>query len=202
MNTQPEVDVGRRIRALRERQNLSLRALAERSSLSTTAISQIERGDNSPTVSSLHLLASALGVTIAELFKDDRDQAVVLVKPGERLRTEARGVTMESLGLGLPYQQIEPFLVTVAPGVDNADQPVTHAGEEFVYCLSGTVEYCVAGETYRMEPGASLVFEATRPHFLRNVSDEDAQLIMVFLAGGRHLAHRLHTATGKTGPGR
>jgi transcriptional regulator with XRE-family HTH domain len=110
---EPEINVGQRIRALREAEGLSLRALAERCGLSINAISQIERGENSPTVSSLHLLASALNVSIADLFKDDRQQTVLYVRPDERLRTEARGVRMESLGIGLANQQIEPFVVTV-----------------------------------------------------------------------------------------
>src|SRR5690606_16721562 len=141
MDPIPELNVGQRVRSLRERQGLSLRALAERCGLSTTAISQIERGETSPTVSSLHPLATALGVSITDLFHDERRSAAVLVTPADRLRAEAGGVLMESLGFGLPYQQLEPFLVTVEPGAGNADQPVSHAGEEFVLCLEGTIEY-------------------------------------------------------------
>jgi transcriptional regulator with XRE-family HTH domain len=191
--SEPEINVGQRIRALREAEGLSMRALAERCGLSINAISQIERGENSPTVSSLHLLSSALNVSIADLFKDDRQQTVLYVRPDERLRSEARGVRMESLGIGLANQQIEPFVVTVAPGVDNGDQPISHSGEELVYCISGEIDYCVAEQVYHLRPGDSLIFEAAQPHFFRNRSADTAQLLMVFLAGGhRHLAQRLH----------
>lgn len=200
MNTEPGINVGQRIRTLREGQNLSLRALAERSSLSINAISQIERGENSPTVSSLHLLSSALGVSIADLFKDKRQQAVVYIRTEERLRSQARGVSMESLGIGLPNQQLEPFLVTIAPGVDNTDQPITHNGEELVYCLDGEIDYFVAGQVYPLNAGRSLIFDATQPHYFRNRSTGPVQLLMVFLASGnRHLAHRLHTEMSRDG---
>ena len=189
----PELNVGQRIRSLRERQGLSLRALAERCGLSTTAISQIERGDNSPTVSSLHMLATALGVSITDLFQDERYTSVVMVRTENRMRAENGGVVMESLGIGLPYQQLEPFMVTLAPGAGNSDQPVAHAGEEYVHCLTGRFDYCIDGRPYRLQAGYSLLFEAIRPHYFHNPTDAPAQFLLVFQAGGGgELARRLH----------
>jgi transcriptional regulator with XRE-family HTH domain len=137
MTDQMEPNVGQRIRGIREQRGLSLRALAERAGLSMNAISLIERGENSPTVSSLHRLATALGIPITTFFEDDHDQDVVFVAPQQRLRSTANGITMESLGIGLRNQQLEPFLVTIEAGDGNVDEPVTHPGEEFIYCLQG-----------------------------------------------------------------
>lgn len=205
MTEQEAPDVGQRIRALRERQGYSLRALAERSGLSINAISLIERGQNSPTVSSLHLLASALEVSITDFFTEERDQPVVFVPPPARLRAQADGVTMESLGIGLRNQQLEPFLLRAAPGTGTLQQQISHPGEEFVYCLQGEVEYCVGEKVYQMQPGYSLLFEASIPHCFRNVAAEPALLMMVFYAGeGGHLARRLHLdfSTIEAGAGR
>lgn len=186
-------DVGQRIRAIREQKAWSLRALAERSGLSINAISLIERGENSPTVSSLHRLATALGVSIADFFKEDQEQAVVFVRPGVRLRSRSNGILMESLGIGLRDQQLEPFLISVAAGAGNIEEPVSHPGEEFVYCLEGEIDYSVGERIYRMEPGYSLLFEASIPHCFRNKTGEQALLMMVFFAGeGRHLGRRFH----------
>lgn len=197
MATSPELNVGQRIRSLRERKGLSLRALADRCGLSTTAISQIERGDNSPTVSSLHVLATALDVSITDLFQDERRASAVFVSPGERLRAESNGVLMESLGVGLPYQQLEPFMVTLEPGAGNADQPVSHGGEEFVLCLEGAFDYCVDGHPYHLEAGYSLIFEAIRPHYFHNPTDRPVHFLLVFQAGGGGaLARRLHVEAG------
>lgn len=186
-------DVGGRIRAFREEKGYSLRALAERSGLSINAISLIERGENSPTVSSLHLLATALGVSITDFFREEQDQAVVFVRPAARLRSEANGILMESLGIGLQNQQLEPFLIRVAAGTGNMDQPVSHPGEEFVYCLEGEIDYCVGDGIYELQPGYSLLFEATIPHCFRNRTKKPVLLMMIFHAGeGGHLARRLH----------
>ncbi|MEZ4518835.1 MAG: cupin domain-containing protein [Chloroflexota bacterium] len=188
-----EPNVGQNIRSIREQQGYSLRALAERCGLSTNAISLIERGENSPTVSSLHLLAKALNVSITDFFQSDWQQSVVIVRPEERLRSEGEGVVIENLGIGLSNQQMEPFMVTVAPGAGTWGQPVTHPGEEFVYCMAGSLDYQVGERVYHLEPGDSLLFDATLDHSFRAAGPESALLLMIFLAGaGVHLARRVH----------
>ncbi len=187
------LNVGQRIRAIREQQGLSLRALSERCGLSINTISLIERGENSPTVSSLHLLSTALEVPITVFFEQEQEQTVVHLRPPYRLRSEANGIQMDSLGIGLRNQQLEPFLMTVAPGAGNIDQPITHPGEEFVYCLKGEIEYCIEDQVYRLEAGDSLLFKATKPHCFRNVTDLLAELMIVFQADrGTHLGRQRH----------
>lgn len=186
-------NVGQQIRAIREKQALSLRALAERCGLSVNAVSLIERGENSPTVSSLHLLATALDVPITDFFQEQYEQPIVFVEPAQRLRSEVKGILMESLGTGLHNQQLEPFLITVAPGAGTLDEPVTHPGEEFVHCLSGEINYCVQDEVYHMAEGSSLLFNATQPHCFHNAADIPATLIIVFQSeNGMDLARKRH----------
>lgn len=191
-------NVGQNIRTLREQQGYSLRALSERSGLSTNAISLIERGENSPTVSSLHLLAKGLGVSITDFFLNGQEQSVVVVRPAERLRSEGNGVTIENLAIGLTNQQIEPFEVTVAPGSGTWDQAVSHPGEEFVYCLSGELDYQIGTQVVHLAPGDSLLFDATLDHCFRATGTSPTKLIMIFLAGaGAHLARRVHATEVK-----
>lgn len=189
-----EPNIGARVRGLRQRQGLSLRALARRSGLSLNAVTQIERGESSPTVSSLHLLASALGISIASLFQDEQNMEALFVRPQERLRTATvRGVTMASLGLGLRDQQLIPFLVTLAADQESHDKAVTHAGAEFVYCLVGQVTYVINGQSFVLEPGCSLIFNATQPHFFHNESQASAEILLIFCGHGEaHQAQRLH----------
>jgi transcriptional regulator with XRE-family HTH domain len=182
MPEQEDHRVGRRVRRLREQKGLSLRALAERCGLSINAISRIERDESSPTVSSLHRLATALRVPITAFFDSRGPQATVMVRRDRRLSTHGRGVTMESLGSGLPDQQIEPFLMTLGPGVVGAAEPITHAGEELVYCLEGELEYQVGGGWHRLEAGDSLLFQAEQPHLCRNIGDHPAVILLILQA--------------------
>lgn len=188
----PAFDIGSRIRRLREARSLTLRALAERCSLSINAISLIERGKNSPTVSSLHALAEALGVGIIEFFKDEEAHDSVFVEKGRRLSHNKNGFLMESLGIGLQNQQLEPFLFTLDPG-SGGEEPITHAGQEFVYCLKGEVEYQVDQATYKLKAGDSLVLEASRPHLFKNNGSRQTTFLIVFQAiGTPNIGRRLH----------
>ena len=182
MNEMDKPRVGLRIRELRELRGLSLRALAEQCGLSTNAISRIERDGSSPTVASLHRLAGALGVPITNLFDMGDSQATILVRRDRRTRTQGSGVTMESLGSGLSAQQMEPFLMTLGPGVVAVSEPVSHPGEEFVFCQEGEVECLVGNDKYRLETGDSLLFQATQPHMCRNMGDSPATILLVLQA--------------------
>lgn len=189
-------NVGGRIRTIRQKKALSLKSLAERSGLSVNSLSLIERGQNSPTVSSLHRIAEALSVAITEFFDEPQDNSTILVRADQRLRAEGSGMSMESLGIGLRFQQLEPFLVTVEPGDAFPSAPVDHPGQEFVYCIAGRVQYEVAGCLYVLNPGDSLLFEAEQLHRFRNLGTDPAQLLVVFQASeGTHLARRSHLTT-------
>lgn len=186
-------NVGPRIRAIREQRGFSLRALAERCNLSINAISLIERGENSPTVSSLHMLATALRVKITDFFEDSHENAVVYVRRDQRLATRGNGLLMESLGIGLHHQQLEPFMVTVEPGTQDSGESISHPGQEFVCCLEGSILYRVGEQTYALEAGDSLLFEATQPHHFQNVGDIPVRMLLVFQAAeGSHLARQRH----------
>ena len=182
MEENPGPKVGLRIRALRDQRGLSLRALAERCGLSINAISQIERGENSPTVASLHRLSTALNVPITDLFQDEARQTTVFVKRDLGLRSQSSGVIMESLGIGLFNQQLEPFRMIIQPGVEKVDDPISHSGEEFIHCLEGEIEYCVGEHVFQLEQGDSLLFDATQMHSYRNRTNQRVVLLMIFLA--------------------
>lgn len=170
-----------------------MRALAERCGLSINAISQIERGENSPTVSSLHRLATALGVPIGDFFEDDVRQTMVYVQRDSGLRSGSNGVIMESLGIGLFNQQLEPFRVTLQPGVGNVEDPISHLGEEFVHCLEGEIEYTIGYRIFRLLRGDSLLFDATQSHAYHNPTDKPATILMIYkVSRDRPLVQQLH----------
>jgi transcriptional regulator with XRE-family HTH domain len=188
-----ELAVGTRLRSRRQEQGLSLRALAERSGLSINAISKIERGENSPTVSSLHRLATALDIPITGFFQERVEQTALFVKRELGLRAESNGVVMESLGSGRFNQQLVPFRMRIGPNVANADDPIAHSGEEFIYCLEGEIECVIGDRVYHLEPGDSLLFNATQHHAYRNLTATPATLVLICQTShDPHHVQRLH----------
>jgi transcriptional regulator with XRE-family HTH domain len=193
MTENVEPNVGMRLRSLREQRGLSLRALAGRCGLSINAISLIERGENSPTVSTLHRLATALEVPITDLFQEETRQTTLFVKSDRGLRSQSDGIVMESLGIGLFNQQLEPFLIAVDPGAGNINDLVSHPGEEFVHCLEGELEYCVDDQVFHLKPGDSLLFDATQLHAYRNHTGKEARILIVFQTSqDRQSVQQLH----------
>ncbi|MEJ2013621.1 MAG: XRE family transcriptional regulator [Anaerolineales bacterium] len=181
MNDPNQVDVGSRIRDLRTARGLSLRALAGRCGLSVNAISRIERGDSSPTVSSLLRLAGALNIRIKDFFDPGPEQSTIVIRRGQGLRASGVGAFVESLGVGLPGQILEPFMMTIEPGAFGLEEPCQHPGEEFVHCLQGAVEHQVGEAWYRLEQGDSLLFLADQAHLYKN-TDPDTAVILIVMA--------------------
>ena len=179
MRESSEVQLGQRVKTLRERRGLSLRALAARSGVSLNAISRIERGETSPTVVSLRRLAAALGQPIGAFFADGQAPTAMVVRRDRRLRSEGEGVVLENLAIGLPDQPFEPYMLTLEPGASSLPAPVVHGGQEFLLCLQGSVLCLVGEETHALATGDSLLYLATRPHLCRNDGRGFATLLLV-----------------------
>lgn len=174
-----EGQLGKLVRAARERQELSLRALAARSGVSINAISRIERGETSPTVASLRRLAQALDQPITAFFDNAPMPASVVVQREHRLRAEGEGVVLESLAADMPNQRFEPYMLTLEPGASHPASPTAHAGQEFLLCLQGSVTCQVGQEIHHLAAGDSLFFLADRTHWTHNDSQGFATLILV-----------------------
>ena len=177
--------VGNKLRTVREERGLSQRELAQRAGISTNAVSLIERDENSPSVSTLQNLAAALNVKMSYFFDDHEPTQVLHVKSENRPVISSKGVNIEGLDGKLNYQEMEPFLVTLQPNSGSGERQVVHTGHELVYCLSGHVEYLIDGQIYSLDAGDFLFFEAHLPHLWRNVTGEQAVILLVLQATGQ-----------------
>ena len=163
------VDVGIRLRQLREERGLSIRALARQSGLSANALSLIERGRSSPSVSTLYKVAGAMNVPITTFFQTEPElHNVIHIRAGERTRVPFTRGLVEGLGGEQFSGRVEPFALTLENGANSGPQPIVHTGHEFVLCLRGQLEYQVEDEIYLLEAGDTLLFAAHRQHRWRN----------------------------------
>ena len=153
------VNVGSRLRELREARNISMRTLATKSGLSANALSMIERGKTSPSVSTLYKLSDAMGISITAFFgvETDRKQ-VVFLKSDERTRMSFTRGVFEALGGEHFVGRVEPFMLTMESGASSGPHMITHTGHEFVFCLRGELDYQVEKENFHLTAGDSLLF--------------------------------------------
>jgi len=174
------VNVGRNLRALRTERNLSIRVLAEQSGLNINTLSLIENGKSSPSVSTLQQLAAALDIPIIAFFKTDQQpNRISFQKAGRRPLAAFAYGSLEDLGEGLTLHGGQPFLVTLEPFAGSGSMPIVHTGHEFVFCLEGCLEYILEEQSYLLEAGDSLIFEAHLPHCWRNAGPTPSRSLLI-----------------------
>lgn len=163
------VDVGNRLRQLREARNISMRTLATMSGLSANALSMIERGKTSPSVSTLYRISGALGVPVTDFFNpEEARKKIVLTRADERTRLPFMRGLWEGLGGEQFTGKAMPFMLTLENGSNSGPAHMAHSGHEFVFCLRGQLEYQVEGQNYLLEAGDSLLFAAQLKHRWHN----------------------------------
>jgi transcriptional regulator with XRE-family HTH domain len=174
------INVGRRLRELRIERRLSIRALAELSDLNVNTLSFIEHNKTSPSVSTLQQVAAALELPINAFFETKTNpKAVVYQKAGNRQSAAFTHGVLADLGAGFTRSGLEPFLVTLEAQADSGDTPIVHTGLEFVYCLKGCITYEVEGETFALDSGDSLLFEAYLPHRWYNAGNTPSHSLLL-----------------------
>src|ERR1700716_1786931 len=177
--------IGRRVRALREAMDLSLRDLAERSGVSAPMLSQVERGETSPTLQVANRIAAGLELRLSQLLRLDESGAVTIVRRTERRKGpgRARGHSYEILTPPLPGQRAELSRHVLAPGAVTGgpgDPPMHEPGSrESALVESGTVALVSDGQRFELSAGDCVTFDADLPHHFENSGPDEAVLLAV-----------------------
>lgn len=182
--------VGARVRALREAMGLSLRDLAERSGVSAPMLSQVERGETSPTLAIASRIAAGLELSLSQLLRLDEGDGVSVVRADERLLGgRADGHRYEVLTPALPGLRAELSLHSLAPGstTGGPDDPPIHepGSRETAYVTEGRLLLVCDGKRYELGEGDAVTFDADLPHHFANPGKEEAVLLGVVSAGLR-----------------
>lgn len=174
------VDIGQRLRDLRSKRGLTIRDLARKSGLNVNTLSMIENGKNSPSLESLQQLSFALDVPITAFFEPSVSRRkIAYFKTGQRSSVAFTHGMLEDLGAGMPRRGAEVFLVTLKPNSNSGENLMVHTGREVVFCVEGQLTYIVDGQTFLLEAGDSLFFEAHLPHCWQNNSDIPTRSLLV-----------------------
>lgn len=163
--------LGRRVRRIRQEKGLTLKQIEAKVHVSATHISEIERGNTSPTVGALEKIAQALEVLPSHLI-DLPAIPELRVQHGEErksLSTERGMVVLDPLTDRSARSDLSYFVATIKADGQVEAAP-GHQGEEFCYVLEGLLEVAVDGTSYVLRPGDALHFKAARPHRIRNLS--------------------------------
>jgi transcriptional regulator with XRE-family HTH domain len=181
--------MGPRVKALREAMGLSLRDLAERSGVSAPMLSQVERGETSPTLTVAERIAAGLDLTLSQLLRLDERAHVVVIRAADRRRRERRGHRTEELTPPLPGQRADVSLHHLKPGSGTAaagDPPMHEPGSrETVVVLEGELTLVLDGARHELGRGDSVTFDADLSHHFENEGGAPTRFLAVIAAGLR-----------------
>jgi XRE family transcriptional regulator, regulator of sulfur utilization len=183
--------IGARVKALREASSLSLRDLAERSGVSAPMLSQVERGETSPTLTVAARIAAGLDLRLSQLLRLDEGGSVTIVHADERGGggKAKRGHRFEVMTAAQPGQRSELSRHTLAPGgaTGAPDDPPMHepGSRETAFIERGAVALVCDGQRYALAEGDCVTFDADLPHHFENPTDAEAAFLAVVSAGLR-----------------
>lgn len=173
--------VGKKLKAIRLKNDLTIQDLATRSKVSSNMISRVERGLTIPSVEILMKLAMVFDKSINYFVEEvSTTHEVVFSRPGDRDKTvydDESNMHTESFTSGLRDPQFMSFNCTVPVGGTSGRKHMYHPGDELIYLLEGRLQVVIAGEVYRLTPGDSLSFKSHLPHRWENVGDSEARVI-------------------------
>jgi XRE family transcriptional regulator, regulator of sulfur utilization len=183
--------IGARVKALREAADLSLRDLAARSGVSAPMLSQVERGETSPTLTVASRIAAGLDLRLSQLLRLDEGSSVTVVRSADRQRggNVRRGHRFEVLTGSQPGQRAELSRHTLAPGgaTGALDDPPMHepGSRETALVEHGDVVLICDGQRYELADGDCVTFDADLPHHFENNTKREAAFLAVVSAGLR-----------------
>lgn len=176
---------------MRKAHAITLDRLAEQTGFTKSYLSKIENGLKVPPIGSLARISQELGADIALFFQKgdvfdagvDLDPSVSFVRVGERQSVmrggSSFGYDYENLAHKKLRKHMEPF-VMIFPSHIGKEVFFEHEGEEFIFILSGRVEFMAGPRKYLLEPGDSLYFDSALPHRGRSLGDEARALVVIY----------------------
>lgn len=171
------VPLGKRILKLRREKKITLKHLANETGLNPKYISEVEKGEVIPPVAVILQLSKALEIDSSILLKEEKKRAEKTSDRDYQKRTEAYSYL--TLTPEARHKHLKAFKVFIDPESEHKGVSYQHAGEEFVYVLSGKVEVMVGENSNILEKEQCLHFNSSIVHKLRNLSQEKAELLVV-----------------------
>jgi transcriptional regulator with XRE-family HTH domain len=183
------VQVGERVKRVREQRGLSLLDISQRTGMDMEILSDIEEGKVPPPLGSVIKLAKALEMKMGYFISGDEEKAYTIVRRGDRKvvsRFDSRkgkhyGYEYESLAPHKKDRHMEPFLVTLQPAMTEEERS-THDGQEFIFVLRGKMEVRLGEEIHVLEPGDSIYYDSTVPHLVKCHGGEATKILAVLYA--------------------
>ena len=189
LKTDIQVNVGERVKAVRETRGLTLQDISQRTDIDIAFLEGIEKGDVAPPLGMVIKLAKALEMKMGYFISGEENRPYTIVRRDDRKvisRYDSKtakhyGYEFESLAPHKTDRHMEPFMVTLEP-TDTEEERSAHDGQEFIYVLEGNMGVIYGKERYVLEPGDSIYYDSAVPHLVKCHGDKRTKILAVFYA--------------------
>ena len=171
------MEIGSKIKQLRQQLNLSQSELADRCELTKGYISQLENDLTSPSIATLIDILSALGTNLSDFFKKEDDERIVFSE-NDFIEKHDDGMILKWIIPNAQKNEMEPVLVELLAGASTTDD-FPHEGEEFGFVLEGKISISLGNAKYTCKKGESFYYTANKPHNIKNIGKTTAKFIWV-----------------------
>jgi transcriptional regulator with XRE-family HTH domain len=173
------VQLGERLRAIRQLRRKTLKDVASAAGLSESFVSQLERGRTNATIATLQRLATVLGIEVSDLFTSGEARPRVL-RRGAREFVSWGELGRKALLTPKPFHSLEVVVARFEPGGSTGDEPYTHGdSEELLVVVDGDVHLQLGTEFHELAAGDSVHYQSSTPHRVSNPGDETAEVLFV-----------------------
>lgn len=173
------MDIGKKIKRLRQERYLTQDELASRCELSKGFISQVERDLTSPSIANLADILEGLGTTLQEFFSDDTDEKIVFNNDDAFEVVDSKlKYKVEWIIPNAQKNQMEPILLTLEEG-GRYKEEIAHDGQEFGYVLMGEITIHLGEKTFKAKKGEAFYYNSGKNHYLSNSGKGMAQVLWV-----------------------
>jgi transcriptional regulator with XRE-family HTH domain len=178
-----ESEIGKRIKVFRAKKSITLDQLASQTGFTKGYLSKVEKSEKSPPVSTLGIIARALGVTISAILGEENPSVpFCLVKKGESPLISRDGnsseYSYEAIAYKFPNKKMEPFILTL-PVNPKKKNMYRHEGEELLFVLEGTMKFYCNNQEYIVEEEDCVYFDSSLPHFGESAGPKRVRCLMV-----------------------
>jgi len=173
-----ELNVGERLRTLRELYGMSQRALAKKAGVTNGIISMIEKNRNSPSLATLKKILDAIPIPLSEFFTEGASPELkTFYKAADLSEIGSSGFSFKQVGADLTGKSMQILHERIEVGADSGAEMLRHESEEGGVVVRGCIELTVGGEIQVLGPGDAYYFDSRIPHRFRNIGKEDAEIV-------------------------
>lgn len=171
------MDIGKKLKELRQKNDLTLGDLASRSELTKGFLSQVERNLTTPSIATLEDILEALGTNLSEFFHDEPEKKIVFAAQ-DFFVDEQEEYKIEWIIPNAQKNEMEPILLTLHPQQKSMELHA-HQGEEFGYVLKGRVTLVCGNKKYKLKEQETFYLDGTKSHYLYNHGKSDAKVLWI-----------------------